>query len=217
MMTPSGRLNCFVGAVAAAGAAGAALVLGVDPPLRSGAQVLPFLLAVGGLAAAELLAFHYRIRDSRHTISFFEVVICVAFSRLAGGTIVAAVAVAALIAQLARRQQDLKALFNVSQFTLGACAAVALRAAIASDVPVSFDSTRGWLAVAVPVVLGFGLVNLLATVGVIALAERRPLSDIAAAPCRSAPSISPATSPWACSSPCWRKAGRRPSSWSPSS
>ena len=127
------RLVLFVAALAALSAAATVATVLADPPADVGtAWTVGIFLA---LVASELLVFHYRFFNSRHTISLSEVVLCAAVSRLTGGTLVLAVALAALVARLIRRQDALKLVFNVSQYALAASAAAFSRSLITDRLP----------------------------------------------------------------------------------
>lgn len=125
-----GRVRAFVVVLAAtAAAASVALVeSGADPPGRESWPALGLLCAV--LIAAEFLFVRFRYGGEINALNLFEAGLAPLMWAFPPEAVLGAVAAAQLVGNLLRRNEPVKAAFNIAQWTLAAAAAVATMTAL---------------------------------------------------------------------------------------
>lgn len=168
---PALGLGLYIGGVAGAAVALTAWVaVGVTPPDMAtnwGALVV----LVGLLVTAEYLFVRFRYGGEVSTLNLVEAVLAPMLLVFPGLVVVASVAVAQAVGSTLRRNQPVKTLFNVAQWSLAAAAGAAV-VGIDSAARVDAPSRAAALIVALAVV---GFVNHTAFAGVLAIVNRRSL------------------------------------------
>jgi signal transduction histidine kinase len=146
------------------------------PALRASAS--PWLVCVFtvAFAVAGLLSVHLELRRNAFTVTPEEAVLVVALFHLAPAQLVLAVAVGQSVTCLVKRLAG-KAAFNVAQSCAAAAVAGVLFGALGHP---QARSPWGWAAAAIAVAAYF-VVNVGAICTAVALAEHRPLREVAAA------------------------------------
>ncbi|WP_175527379.1 putative bifunctional diguanylate cyclase/phosphodiesterase [Blastococcus tunisiensis] len=143
-LTTSRRIALLVAVLAAAAVALFVIVVrdlpGLDAPFT-----LPWPVWVLAFAASELVVVHVQVQRDSHSFSLTYLVLTAGLYLLEPADVVLTlVAGAGLALTLHRRQFGLKLVFNLVQYALGACLAVALFSVMVQD----SDGTGplGWLA-----------------------------------------------------------------------
>jgi PAS domain S-box-containing protein len=166
----SGGLVLYILAVTGAAVGLTAVVgaadRGVQPPGNAGA----LLVLVGVLVAGEYLFVRFRYGGEVSTLNLVEAVLAPLLLAFPGTVVVAAVAVAQALGSMLRRNDAVKAVFNVAQWSLAAAAGAAVM--VQSDAG-GLDATARDVAALVVALAVVGLVNHLAFAGVLAVVNRR--------------------------------------------
>lgn len=166
----SGGLALYIAAVAAAAAALTAWVAGADSVVRSPENRGALVVLVGVLVAAEYLFVRFRYGGEVSTLNLVEAVLAPLLLAFPGTWVVGAVAVAQAIGSTMRRNDVVKTVFNVAQWSLAAAAGAVVMAE--SDAG-GLDATAQDVAALVIALAVVGLVNHMAFAGVLAVVNRR--------------------------------------------
>jgi diguanylate cyclase (GGDEF)-like protein len=150
-LTTTGRITLLVAAMAATAVAMFVIVVrdlpGLDVPLT-----VPWLVWVAAFAAGEVLVVHVQLRRDSHSFSLTDLVLV---AGLYLGEPVALVTAQLLGAGLAlvvhRRQSGLKLAFNLAQYAVSGCLAVAVFAAWTQDI--GWANPGGWMAAMAAIVV----------------------------------------------------------------
>ncbi|HEX2038715.1 MAG TPA: SpoIIE family protein phosphatase [Acidimicrobiales bacterium] len=154
---------------AAAAVAVALAAAGVAPP---GRPSWPALLVLGALlVAAEYLFVRFRYRGDVNALNLVESVLAPLLFAFPGPVVVATVAAAQAVGGMLRRNEPVKAAFNVAQWSLAAAVGATLVALLEQGSGTTPENLAAMLVVLAVV----GLVNQLAFATVLGFVNRRPL------------------------------------------
>jgi len=143
-LTTNRRIGLLVTVVAAVAATLYFLVVR-DLPRLEGAVTLPWLVWVAAFAAGELLVVHIQLQKDSHSFSLTDLVLVAGLYLAAPAELITAQLVgAALALVLHRRQSGLKLAFNLAQYALSGCLAIALFGALSQDAALS--GAWNWVA-----------------------------------------------------------------------
>jgi diguanylate cyclase (GGDEF)-like protein len=143
-LTVAQRILLLVAAMTAAAVALFVVVVG-DLPRLDVPLSLPWVVWVAAFAVSEMLVVHVQVQRDAHSFSMTDLVLVAGLYLMEpAGVVTAQVAGVGLAFMLHRRQFGLKLAFNLAQYALGACLAVVLFSALASNG--DWTSPWGWLA-----------------------------------------------------------------------
>lgn len=168
---PSFGLGLYIGAVAVAAVGLTAWVAAEITAPDMAANWGALVVLVGLLVAAEYLFVRFRYGGEVSTLNLVEAVLAPMLLVFPGPVVVASVAGAQAVGSTLRRNQPVKTLFNVVQWSLAAAAGAAV-VGIDGASRIDAPSRAAALIVALAVV---GFVNHTAFAGVLAIVNRRSL------------------------------------------
>ncbi|MBW3669055.1 MAG: SpoIIE family protein phosphatase [Actinobacteria bacterium] len=168
---PSLGLALYIAGVAVAAVALTAWVAVAVTPPDIAANWGALVVLVGLLVVAEYLFVRFRYGGEVSTLNLVEAVLAPMLLVFPGLVVVASVAAAQAVGSTLRRNQPVKTLFNVAQWSLAAAAGAAV-VGIDSEARVDAPSRAAALIVALAVV---GLANHTAFAGVLAVVNRRSI------------------------------------------
>jgi PAS domain S-box-containing protein len=164
-------LLAYIAVLTGAAAAVAASLAAVDvaPPGRTSWAALPVLAAL--LVAAEYLFVRFRYRGDVNALNLVESVLAPLLFAFPGAVVVVTVAAAQVVGGVLRRNEPVKAMFNVAQWSLAAGVGAALLALLDRGSGAHPENLAAMLVVLAVV----GAVNQLAFATVLGFVNRRPL------------------------------------------
>lgn len=168
---PSLGLGLYIGGVAVAAVGLTAWVAAEITPPDMAANWGALVVLVGLLVVAEYLFVRFRYGGEVSTLNLVEAVLAPMLLVFPGPVVVASVAIAQAIGSTLRRNQPIKTLFNVVQWSLAAAAGAAI-VGIDGAARIDAPSRAAALIVALAVV---GFVNHTAFAGVLAVVNRRSI------------------------------------------
>lgn len=166
----SGGLALYIVAVAVVAVALTAVVAVAGPVVQAPENWGALAVLVGVLVAAEYLFVRFRYGGEVSTLNLVEAVLAPLLLAFPGPVVVAAVAVAQAVGSTLRRNDAVKTVFNVAQWSLAAAAGAVVM--VQTDAG-GLDATARDVAALVIALAVVGLVNHLAFAGVLAVVNRR--------------------------------------------